>query len=166
MLTLSNLLWSYKPVNDPYGTHLNILRAIGKGITTVLELGAGQYSTPLFLDRSVYPDLTNLCTIEQNKDWVPSIDDPRHHIAIIPEPIENFLDTLTLDSYDLIFIDNSDKAESREATLRYIAEKAGRSLIVTHDWERESYREAGKGFRYSLVDDRQVPWSAILWGNL
>lgn len=168
MLKLSRLLSSYQPVSDPYGTHLNILRAIGPGIKTVLELGGGVNSTPLFLDYNYYPNLEELVTVEQNRTWIPdqTWDDPRHRIVLHPEPIEPYLDTLNLNDFDLIFCDNSDKAESRENTLIYLSSRVNRSLVVTHDWERESYREAGKGFRYSFVDDRQVPWSAILWGNL
>ena len=165
MITLSTLLSSYQPISDPYGTHLNVLRSIGKDVTSVLELGMGVYSTKMFLDKSVYPSLTRLLSIDHLDGWAEPSQDPRHTIVVQPEPIETFLDTLNLDSFDLIFVDNSDKASSREATLRYISEKAGKSLVVTHDWERESYRDAGKGFKHVFVDDRQSPWTAILWGN-
>jgi hypothetical protein len=55
--------------SDPYASHLGLLTRIGPGITQVLELGAGQYSTPLFLDRAVYPDLKRLVSIEPDRKW-------------------------------------------------------------------------------------------------
>jgi hypothetical protein len=163
MLHLSKLQLSYQPVNDPYGTHLNLLRAVGHGIKKVLELGAGIHSTAVFLDRNYYPDLESLVSVEQNPDWIVSPDDPRHTSHIVPEPIEEFIDTLDINTFDLILVDNSTFAERRCETLRYVANRVGRSIVVAHDYERQDYAAAASEFTYAVVDDRQVPHTALLW---
>ncbi len=50
-------------------------------VTRVLELGAGQFSTPLFLNRYVFPNLTILHSLENDLLWATritkAIRDPR-----------------------------------------------------------------------------------------
>ena len=66
-MKVSDLLSMYEPQGSPFATHVPLLRAVGKGIKTVLELGAGEFSTRLFLDRTYYPDLIELVTVEQDR---------------------------------------------------------------------------------------------------
>jgi hypothetical protein len=160
---VSDLLSMYEPQGSPFATHVPLLRAVGKGIKTVLELGAGEFSTRLFLDRTYYPDLVELVTVEQDRKWVVCHDDPRHKIAIVEEPIEPFLEMVDLSHVDLIFVDNSTSGERRCDTLRWVAAHAGRSLVVAHDFDVPSYAEAAGGFEYCIVDDRQSPHTALLW---
>jgi hypothetical protein len=162
-MTLTSLIDNYEPQGSPFATHVNLLQAIGPGIRTVLELGAGEFSTRLFLDRRHYPDLVELVTVEQNRDWVIADEDARHKIAIVPEPIEPFLALLPLDKFDLIFCDNSTSGERRCNTLKWLAENVGRSLVVAHDFDVPSYAEAAAEFTNAIVDDRQSPWTALLW---
>ena len=147
---------------DPWASHLPLLRTCGWA-TNVLELGMGRYSTPTFLDRAVYPFLERLVSIESNPDWMRASDDPRHEVHAYPEPIEALLDTMDLDTFDLIFVDNSDKAESRIATLKYVcARRPHKAKVLIHDWER--YHDAVTGFRFGILDDRQMPQTALVWG--
>ncbi len=162
-MKISQLLSQYEPQSSTFATHINLLRALGPGIRTVLELGAGEFSTQLFLDRRYYPDLEELVTVEQNREWVIAPDDMRHKIAIVAEPIEPFLGLVGLDACDLIFADNSMLRERRCDTLRWLACHVGRSLVVAHDFEIEMYREAAAGFDHAIIDDRQEPWTALLW---
>ena len=159
----TDIISSFEPQSSPFATHVPILRAVGKGIKTVLELGAGEFSTPLFLDKTYYPDLVQLVTIEQNTEWVRSSEDDRHRIVIVPEPIEPFLGFLDLDSFDLIFVDNSMVRERRCETIKYVASHVMHSLVIAHDYEYPHYRESAKEFDNAIVDDRQCPWTAILW---
>ena len=39
-MTISQLLSQYEPQSSTFATHINLLRALGPGIRTVLELGA------------------------------------------------------------------------------------------------------------------------------
>ena len=162
-LSFNQLAANYQPVGDPYGTHLNLLRALGSGIRTVLELGAGQFSTPLLLDRSAYPDLTELVTIESDPAWAATCrtSDIRHALAVLPEPIEPYLAKLDLDSFDLILCDNSSSAAMRRETLKWLSVHIGRSLVVAHDYD--AYADACTGFDRAFIDDRQTPHTALLW---
>ena len=162
-MNLSSLIDNYEPQGSPFGTHVNLLRALGPGIKTVLELGAGEFSTRLFLDRAYYPDLVELVTVEQDRNWVICENDPRYKIAIVAEPIEPFLACMDLTKVDLIFVDNSTSGERRCDTLRWVAAHAGKSLVVAHDFDVPSYAEAAAGFEYQIVDDRQAPWTALIW---
>ena len=66
--------------DDPYATHLPVLREIGamRPIRRVLEFGAGMYSTPLFLDRTAYPDLEVLVSVEDDWEWLQRIKAERN----------------------------------------------------------------------------------------
>lgn len=164
MLKLTDLNSHFVPIADRWGTHVNLLRSVGAGIKSVLELGMGTNSTPLFLDRAYYPDLTELCSVESDPAWVEMCrtDDPRHKVATVPEPIEPFLGMVNWNSVDLIFLDNSSSHERRIDTIRYISALDSRALVVMHDYDYAPYREAVSGFNFVLVDDRQEPWTALL----
>lgn len=162
-MNVSELGSLFEPQSSPFATHIPLLRAIGKNIRTVLELGAGEFSTRLFLDRTYYPILEKLVTIEQNPDWVYKSGDERHEVCIVDEPIESHLDNIDIGYFDLIFCDNSTIGEYRCKTLKYLSEKRGIGVVVAHDFDVPSYREAAAGFNHALVDDRQAPHTALLW---
>ncbi len=131
---------------------------------SVLELGMGQYSTPMFLDREIFPFLTKLFSVESDPAWAKLTTDARHRVHILPEPIEPLLDTFDLEQFDLIFVDNSDSADRRVATLKYISSRRPlRARVLAHDWER--YHDAVTGFRFGILDDRQMPQTALVWGR-
>ena len=159
---ISDLISVYEP-QSPFATHIPLLKALGHEIETVLELGAGIYSTSLFLNRLWYPQLRQLVSVEQKAEWIVEADDPRHQVLLTPEPIEPLLDTLDLDQFDLIFVDNSDSGERRCDTLRYVASRCGQSIVVAHDYDIPSYCEAANGFSHGIIDDRQKPYTALLW---
>lgn len=146
-----------------WASHLPLLYTCGSA-ASVLELGMGQYSTAAFLNRSIFPDLGRLVSIESNLDWIRESADLRHDVHAYPEPIESLLETMDLEAFDLIFVDNSDKAERRIATLKYISSRnPGHAKVLVHDWEL--YHEAVTGFRFGIVDDRQEPQTALVWGR-
>lgn len=147
---------------DAWASHIPLL-LMNRDVNSVLELGMGKYSTSLFLDKNLFPDLHNLVSVESNSDWAASSSDDRHHILLYPEPIEHLLDTLVFDDFDLIFVDNSDSADRRIATLKYVSSRRpSTSKVFVHDWER--YHDAVTGYEYAIVDDRQLPHSALVWG--
>ncbi len=159
---ISDLISVYEP-QSPFATHIPLLKALGREIETVLELGAGAYSTSLFLDRLWYPRLRQLVSIEQKAEWIVEAGNPRHQVHLVPEPIEPFLDTLDLDQFNLIFVDNSDSGLRRCDTLRYVASRCSQSIVVAHDYDIPSYCEAATGFAHGIIDDRQKPYTALLW---
>src|SRR4051794_15044459 len=60
----------------PAATHLPILIAIGRlfPIKTVLEFGAGNFSTLTFLDRSLFPKVERVHSFETEPDWKRRIE--------------------------------------------------------------------------------------------
>src|SRR5690349_15789849 len=64
------------PEEDAWGSHLPVLKAIGRicpHISHVVELGCGRYSTPTFLDKACYPNLTRLTSLENNETWAKQV---------------------------------------------------------------------------------------------
>lgn len=151
---------------DPYSTHLPILASLGpNGHRHILELGAGAFSTPLFLDRSKFPAVESVLSIEHDEEWAKRVraanTDPRLSLSVVPEPIEPFLDSLDLGRFDLIFVDNSDKPERRIETIKWIAGHATTQVVVLHDLEREDYRAAADGFRHLVVYSEHTPYTGV-----
>ena len=161
-------LFYYTQQNDPYATHLNMLVAVGNEAKTILELGAGRYSTGMFLNKELFPFVEKLVTVESDPNWADAVkvNDPRHDMIVIPEPIETYLDTLDLESFDMIFVDNSTSGDRRCDTLRYVSEKVKKPLVVMHDFQVSTYAEAAKSFKHIIIDNRQEPWTALGWNNL
>jgi hypothetical protein len=164
LLRISDLNTSFTPIADRWGTHVNLLKVIGADAKTVLELGTGRWSTPLFLDRSYYPNLEELVSVENDAEWAETTktDDPRHRLMVMPEPIEAFLGIIDLDKFDIVMIDNSSSPERRIDTIKYVSTHPSRSMVVMHDYDYAPYRDAVSGFSFALVDDRQLPWTALL----
>lgn len=90
-----------------WGSHQPALRALAKftKIRSVIEFGAGPYSTHLFLDREAFPDLTSLVTFEHRKDWAEKVkvDDDRQ--ALILTANANFADMSEGMEANFIFLD-------------------------------------------------------------
>jgi hypothetical protein len=161
-MTEASEAWKQTACNN-WASHLPLLRTCGWA-TRVLELGMGRYSTPTFLNSALFPFLDTLVSVESDRGWIQQSEDARHKIHIHPEPIEPFLDDFDLENFDLIFVDNSDKAERRIETLKYISSRQPRrASVLVHDWER--YHAAVTGFRFGILDDRQLPHTALVWGR-
>src|SRR5437016_13483683 len=98
---------------NPAATHIPILIALSKLITVnkVIELGTGLYSTPLFLNRSVYPFLQSLHSYENNVSWInkvkQSIKDPRLNLVEVNGPMYSAASELDFSAFDIILIDDS-----------------------------------------------------------
>ena len=90
-----------------YGSHQPTLRAIAQftPIRSVIEFGAGKFSTHLFLDPLVFPDLISLVTLEQDRNWVKQVlvDDPR--LTLISTHSDNFEDFTRHMKADFVFLD-------------------------------------------------------------
>jgi hypothetical protein len=143
----------------PYATHLPILVAIGliARPQTVLELGAGRYSTPTFLNPDIFPQLRQLTSIEDDRTWLETVkteigENPRWKpvlVPSIPETVTHIWDA----GCDLIFVDDSSTESERARTLRSIASRlSDHQLMVIHDFERTLYRVAVRKLRYHVFD--------------
>ena len=92
-----------------WGSHRPALIALARflPIHSVIEFGAGQYSTRLFLDRKHFPLLTSLTSFEHEKDWAEKVrtDDPRHTLHVM-QPKEFVAASVGLKA-DFVFIDSA-----------------------------------------------------------
>src|SRR5215213_4818969 len=113
--------------ND-YATHVPILIGLAgiRRVERVLELGCGNYSTKTFLNRSAFPHLKTLQSFENDDAWANTIrtdvaHDSRCSITSVTGAMADAVSTLDLESFDLIFIDDSTTSEQRAATIRSLS---------------------------------------------
>ncbi len=142
-----------RAVND-YATHVPVLVGLARlrEIRHVLEFGCGHYSTLTFLNRSAFPHLERLHSIENDDAWAQTIqdaaNDARWTLQLVNGEISESVAALDLESFDLILIDDSKTSSQRAATIRAVAAKQPqRALIVIHDFEIDEYRVAASAFK-------------------
>lgn len=153
-MRLGKYLSTPRARND-YATHVPILIGLAqiRKIRNVLEFGCGYYSTFTFLNRSAFPDLERLQSVENDAAWAETIretanDDDRWTLKLVNGEIANAVSSLELESFDLILIDDSKNSEQRSATIRSVAKKQPQHpWIVIHDFEIEEYRKAAGPFK-------------------
>jgi len=141
--------------SNDYATHVPILVGLARlhEIRNVLEFGCGHYSTHTFLNRSAFPHLERLHSIENDDAWAQTIQDAttdaRWTLQLVNGEISDSVAALDLESFDLILIDDSKTSAQRAATIRAVAAKQPqRALIVIHDFEIDEYRVAASGFKH------------------
>jgi hypothetical protein len=151
---LSKFFSTPRALND-YATHVPILIGLARlrEVRRVLEFGCGRYSTLTFLNRSAFPHLERLHSVENDSAWAATIqevakDDDRWTLRLVNGEIAESVSDLDLESFDLILIDDSKTSVQRGATIRAIAAKQPqRPWIVIHDYEVDEYRDAASGFK-------------------
>ena len=140
---------------NAYATHVPILIGLSRlrEIKNVLEFGCGYYSTLTFLNRSVFPWLERLRSIENDATWSQRVaelakNDVRWTLDLVDGEIAESVPDVNLETFDLILIDDSKTSAQRTATIRAVANKQPqRPWIVIHDFEFEEYRNAARGFK-------------------
>jgi predicted O-methyltransferase YrrM len=160
-----------RPAADtPYATHTPILMGIGRSqkIRKVLELGSGPYSTAIFLDREVFPDLESLVSYEDDPEWLPVVqaavgDDPRLDLRMVNAVRESVPDDIS--DFDLIFIDDSRSPAERSQTIASVREKHPRAIVAIHDYEQRPYRAAARGFDQRHVVGTFTPQVGVCYNN-
>jgi hypothetical protein len=154
-----------------YATHVPIPVGVGQSlkIARVLEFGAGFYSTLTFLNRSAFPDITSVDSIESDSDWISKVsaaakNDPRLKLQFVPEPVESILADLDLTQYDLVLVDSSTDETRRAALIRELAHRpTGCCLVVIHDFEFGLYKQAARGFVNCVDYSAFNPCTGVLW---
>jgi predicted O-methyltransferase YrrM len=139
-LRLCGKYFSVPRARNDYSTHLPILIALAhlRKIKTVLEFGCGHYSTLTFLNRSAFPDLERLHSIENDASWAEIIrgvtHDQRWRLQVVDGEIAESVSLLDLEAFDLILIDDSKTSAQRKATIRAVASRwPQRAWITIHD---------------------------------
>jgi hypothetical protein len=165
---------------NAFATHVPILIGLGRSrkIQRVLEFGCGKYSTLTFLNRSVFPHLEQLHSVENDDSWAAMIQEAAKHdsrwsLQLVSGEIADSVTDLDLEAFDLIMIDDSQTSTQRAATIRTVASrKPQHPWIVIHDFEVEDYRKAAAGFKYrhrfrsynpetGLVGNQMAEWKGI-----
>lgn len=154
---------------NAFATHVPILVGLARvrEIRNVLEFGSGHYSTLTFLNRSVYPHLERLHSIENDATWARemqnSVNDRRWNLKLIDGDIASSVRDLDLEKFDLILIDDSKEAPERVATIRAIANKQPQHpLIAIHDFEVNDYRIAANTFARRHIFKAYNPQTGLL----
>lgn len=166
----------YKPVPraaNPYTTHVPVLIGLARIliVNRVIECGCGEYSTLTFLNRSAFPRVVKLLSLENNAEWLDRVagkvsGDPRLEILGVNGQMSSAASAIEIDGYDLVFIDDSNSASERAATIREIAAKrAGSALIVIHDYETPEYRLAARSFKNRFTFNCLNPNTGVLWND-
>jgi hypothetical protein len=126
-----------------YNTHLDVLKFVCKmfPVKTVVEYGAGRYSTQLFHNLGL-----NYVSYEDDKRWIKKLP----HLNI------EYARKMPYKTADLIFIDNGKTFEDR---IKVIKMHKKSHLVIIHDWDFREYREAVE-WDFVLADDK-FPQTAI-----
>lgn len=165
-------------ITDNSSSHIPVLEGIPQiiPIKSVLELGSGEISTRLFLDKNgPYKDLLHLESYEDNPNYAQEIQ------ALFPIMPHNWvyhadgvavalqISNVNLNDFDLCFIDDSSSVESRVKTIKAIVSKFNTDcLIVVHDTDYEQYLSACNAafnnyLMYSICD--VLPYTTLLYKN-
>lgn len=130
----------------PYESHLPILKALAEtlDLKRVIEFGAGDHSTPFFLDL----DLDRFVSIESDPEWV----NPR------AETRSEWTEAL---DFDLVLIDDGLNAAERMATIDSVLGQEDHPLTVIHDAEVYADRIVRAGYHFVFRFD--IPHTALCW---
>lgn len=155
------------------GTHVPIIKALAPVFNPrrILELGSGLFSTPLFLDRSVFPDLEFLLVIENDISWFDVVrerigDNPHIDYRLIDGAVAPVAAILNIEAFDFIFIDDSRSGTERCATIRAVAPlMPSNTIAVIHDYEEQQYQEASLAFDHQFIFDKWNPACGVCWNG-
>lgn len=156
--------------ND-YATHVPVLIGVAglRKIERVLELGCGNYSTKTFLNRSVFPHLKELQSIDNDAAWGERISDAVKHdsrcrVSIVTGPISEAVSTLDLETFDLIFADDSTTADQRAATITALSALHPQNpWTLIHDYEVGDYQRASSNFRHKFTFNAYKPETGLVF---
>ena len=132
-------------VDTGWGSHQPALHAFAKfrEIKSVIEFGAGAFSTHLFLDREVFPDLKALVTFEHKGNWASQVwvDDAR--LTLIITAPSNFKELSTNAKADFVFLDCA-PLDTRNELIPHVLSLA--PIFAVHDCVPKDLSEYG--FKY------------------
>lgn len=126
---------------DGYGSHRPVLAAVARKmeIRSVLEFGAGRYSTPFFLDRKVFPHLERMVSFENNQQWAADVrhncKDDRltvQHCELSDMPVSGGPADLVFIDCDVSAGDRHDYSARVKLIERYQTDQTAK-VVVVHD---------------------------------
>lgn len=150
-------------MNNPYNSHFEVLKVLGNlkyyEIQSVIEFGAGEYSTKHFLNKDIFPKLEVLISFESDSKYCDIIDVKRH-FPILCSDTNAIRNLRIMPQVDLIFVDGKYEA-SRVPTA--MAAKEYSPLIVVHDMENTNYHSLLKPefMPFQVVYNTETPHTGI-----
>ena len=173
-LRLCGKYFSTPRARNDYSTHVPILIGLARlrEIRTVLEFGCGYYSTLTFLNRTAFPDLQRLRSVENDVEWADMIsevanDDDRWTLNRIDGETADAVPRLDLEAFDLILIDDSKTSAQRSSTIRAIANKhPQRPWIAIHDYEVDEYQGAARAFKHRYAFKAYNPHTGLVCNRI
>lgn len=156
----------------PYATHIPVLMGLSRLVNpkTVIEFGSGEFSTPMFLDRGVFPALQSMKSYENNRDWHAKVatlvsSDSRGGVELVNGPIASAVTARDVQKAELIFVDDSDE-RGRIETIKAIAGLKPRDIpVIVHDFELWRLRRTGQLFEQRFTFNLWNPQTAVLWSG-
>lgn len=156
----------------PYASHLPVIIGLARiiKIKRVLELGSGLFSSVAFLNKLAFPDLTELHSVENDGRWAQEVSskitDLRFKYTVLDFSICSFLEQISLNDYDLIFIDDSSEVTDRAETISLASKMLAKDcFMVIHDYEVQQYRDSSKSIKNKFSFNLIYPNTAILWND-
>ncbi len=150
---------------NPYSTHIHLLRFLMDNfdIKSVVELGIGHYSTPLF--RS-YLNVT-VVSMDSDINWARKFESTNNKHKVGAAPLLGFADTV--DWFDLVFVDGN-PANERATCVQKLLTKC--KILVAHDTEppgewKYHYGKIELPKDYVRIDDTsQTPWTSVYTADI
>lgn len=155
-----------------YATHQPVLIGLAqiRPIRRVLEFGSGLYSSKLFLNRDLFPQLEELVSYEDTAEWRDAVleavgDDDRFDLRLVDAVNESV--PADLERFDLIFVDDSHKLKFRAQTMATVGDRRPRNpIVVVHDFEWRPYRRAlMERFEHIANFDTFTPQTGVCWNG-
>lgn len=148
---LRQLYYNFKTLSlvkintNPIGTHAPVLIGLGRlfKVQSVLELGTGLISTPLFLDKKNFNHLTRLVSYENNLGWYQYVkkknkQQKKWDLKFVKGSISENIIEESVNDYDVVFVDDSNRSIDRRNTIKKALEIKTKFLII-HDFENPYY---------------------------
>lgn len=154
-------------MNNNYASHLILLAALGRSsigyeVIRIAELGCGLYSTPMWLNKNIWPRVESVISHEHNLAFSRFIhyitNDQRLTIAA------HF--PITADNADLVFIDNGDDRQERTQGIQHVIDSCSAGLVILHDANEHEYMQLIEPyFENCIVYTGAYPHTAVLWNG-
>lgn len=154
------------------GSHIPIFKALAPIFKPrrILELGSGMCSTPMFLDREIFPDLEMLVSIENDPAWADIVrgatNDDRLDLVLIDGLVADYAKLLFIHQFSLVFFDDSRSGAERCETIRAVGPlMPDGALAVIHDYEEQQYQDASMVFDHQFIFDWLNPCTGVCWNG-
>lgn len=153
-----------QPYPLDHASHIPILVGLARiaPLHKVFEAGAGVYSTGVFLNRNVFPEMQTVVSIEPDPVWRENVNREfrhDHRLTVYPS-----LEAWPDNTFDLFFIDNGPKEDKAEL-IRDVANSDFAGTVVIHDSEVAEYAAEIYRFKHSWFFHTFEPGTAVATNN-